>query len=234
MGPVRLNGLRPIIDGMKQVDVALLDGAAAASVSDALGYIGLINNVDFGSRSDTPYGKNALVRRALDAAIDRTALVNVVFNANVPPVAPNSPFYDETLTPPPRDLAKASALLRQAGVTPPLTLELITPNQPDSLQAAEVIQSMAADAGFNIRIVAMEITAAGQIPQRGDYQFIWTAGLVASTRTAIRFSSCRQVRATTLPATAIRRSTGCSSRDGPTDTGRRRVRVSKGMGSVAA
>ena len=75
-----------------------------------------------------------------------------------------------TLTPPPRDLAKAKALLRQAGVTPPLTLELITPNQPDSLQAAEVIQSMAADAGFNIRIVAMEITAAGQVQQRGDYQ----------------------------------------------------------------
>jgi peptide/nickel transport system substrate-binding protein len=61
-------------------------------------------------------------------------------------------------------------LLRQAGVTPPVTLELLTPNQPDTLQAAEVIQSMAAEAGFDIRIVAMEITAAGQVEQRGDYQ----------------------------------------------------------------
>ena len=64
-----------------------------------IGYIGLINNVDFGPRSDTPYGKNALVRRALDAVIDRTALVNVVFNGmfapNVQPVAPNSPFDDD-------------------------------------------------------------------------------------------------------------------------------------------
>jgi peptide/nickel transport system substrate-binding protein len=46
----------------------------------------------------------------------------------VQPVAPNSPFYDETLTPTPRDLQSESAL-RQAGVTPP-SLEPITPNQP--------------------------------------------------------------------------------------------------------
>jgi peptide/nickel transport system substrate-binding protein len=60
--------------------------------------------------------------------------------------------------------------LQQAGVTPPVTLELLTPNQPDTRQAAEVIQSMAAEAGFDIRIAAMEITAAGQVEQRGDYQ----------------------------------------------------------------
>jgi peptide/nickel transport system substrate-binding protein len=144
------------------------------AISDALGYIGLINNLDHGPRSDTSYGKNALVRRALDAAIDRAVLVNVVFNGmfapNAQPVAPNSPFYDETLPPPPRDLEKAKTLLRQAGVTPPVTLDLLTLNQPDNLQAAEVIQSMAADAGFNIRIVAMEASAAIQIEQRGDYQ----------------------------------------------------------------
>jgi peptide/nickel transport system substrate-binding protein len=93
-----------------------------------------------------------------------------MFAPNVQPVAPNSPFYDETLTPPPRDLGKAKTLLRQAGVTPPVSLELLAPNQPDSLQVAEVIQSMAAEAGFDIHIVAMEMTAAGQVEQRGDYQ----------------------------------------------------------------
>jgi peptide/nickel transport system substrate-binding protein len=143
-------------------------------VSNALGYIGLINNLNFGPRSETPYGKNALVRAALDAAIDRQALVDVVFNGmfapNVQPVAPNSPFHDEALSPRPRDLAKAKTLLRQAGVTPPVTLELLTPNQPDSRQAAEVIQSMAAEAGFDIHIVAIEITTATQVQQRGDYQ----------------------------------------------------------------
>jgi peptide/nickel transport system substrate-binding protein len=95
---------------------------------------------------------------------------NGMFAPNAQPVAPNSPFYDEALAPPPRDLAKAKALLQQAGVTPPVTLELMVPNQPDTRQAAEVIQSMAAEAGFDIHIVATEITAAGQLEQRGEYQ----------------------------------------------------------------
>ena len=169
-------GTTDITEYLAPTDVAAVKGdpRLKLAVSDALGYIGLVNNLNLGPRSDTPYGKNALVRAALDAAIDRTALVNVVFNGmfapNVQPVAPNSPFYDETLTPPPRDVEKAKALLRQAGVTPPVTLELLAPNQPDSRQAAEVIQSMAAEAGFDIRIVAMEMTAAGQTVQRGDYQ----------------------------------------------------------------
>jgi peptide/nickel transport system substrate-binding protein len=169
-------GTTDLTEYLAPTDVATVksDPRLKLAVSDALGYIGLINNLNLGPRSETPYGKNALVRAALDAAIDRAALVNVVFNGmfapNAQPVAPNSPFYDETLPPPPRDLAKAKALLRKAGVTPPITLELLTPNQPDSLQAAEVIQSMAAEAGFEIRIVAMEMTAAGQVQQRGDYQ----------------------------------------------------------------
>jgi peptide/nickel transport system substrate-binding protein len=169
-------GTTDITEYLAPTDVAAVkaDPRLKLAVSDALGYIGLVNNLNLGPRSDTPYGKNALVRAALDAAIDRTALVNVVFNGmfapNVQPVAPNSPFYDETLTPPPRDLGKAKTLLRQAGVTPPVSLELLAPNQPDSLQVAEVIQSMAAEAGFDIHIVAMEMTAAGQVEQRGDYQ----------------------------------------------------------------
>jgi len=177
---VRLANLRAgttdLTEYLAPTDVATVqaDPRLKLAISDALGYIGLINNLDFGPRSDAAYGKNVLVRAALDAAIDRQALVDVVFNGmfvpNVQPVAPNSSFYDEALPPPPRDLAKAKDLLRQAGVTPPVRLELLTWNQPDSLQAAEVIQSMAAEAGFDIHIVAMEVTAAQQVQQRGDYQ----------------------------------------------------------------
>jgi peptide/nickel transport system substrate-binding protein len=169
-------GTTDITEYLAPTDAAAVkaDPHLKLAVSNALGYIGLVNNLNLGARSNTPYGKNALVRQALDAAIDRTALVNVVFNGmfvpNVQPVAPDSPFYDEALSPPPRDLAKAKALLRQAGVTPPVTLELLTPNQPDTRQAAEVIQSMAAEAGFDIHIAAMEATAAGQVQRSGDYQ----------------------------------------------------------------
>ena len=113
------------------------------------------------------------MRAALDAAIDRQTLVDVVFSGmfapNAQPVPPNSPFYDEFLNPPPRDLAKAKALLRKAGVTPPVTLELLVPNQPDNRQAAEVIQSMAAEAGFDVHLHFLRnLPALAHRPDRQD------------------------------------------------------------------
>ena len=143
-------------------------------VSDALGYSGITNNLDNGSRSNTPYGKNALVRQAFDAAIDRAALVDVVFNGMMAPsvqaVSQSSPFYDEALAPPQRDLVKAKALLKQAGVSLPVKLELLTPNQPDTMQQAEVIQSMTAEAGFEVHIQAIEFASSLQASARGEYE----------------------------------------------------------------
>jgi peptide/nickel transport system substrate-binding protein len=143
-------------------------------VFDGLGYASITNNLSNGPRSDSPYGRNALVRQAFDAAIDRAALVQVVFNGmyapSVQPVSQSSPFYDEALPPPPRDLAKAKALLKQADVTLPVKVELLTVNQPDQMQVAEVIQSMVAEAGFDLRIQAMEFASSLQASDRGDYE----------------------------------------------------------------
>jgi peptide/nickel transport system substrate-binding protein len=143
-------------------------------VFDALGNLGITNNLENGARADTPYGKNALVRQAFSAAIDRTALVNVVYSdmyaPSVQPVSASSPFYDPSLEPPPRDVAKAKALLKQAGVTLPVKVDLMTPNQPDQLQVAEVIQSMTSEAGFDVHIQAVEFASSLQASARGDYQ----------------------------------------------------------------
>lgn len=143
-------------------------------VSDALGYFGITNNIDNGARANNPYGKNALVRQALSLAIDRAALVKVVFNDMYAPgiqaVPPDSPFYDAALKVPARDVAKAKALLKQAGVQTPLKLELLTFNDPDILQASEVIQSMASEAGFDIHIQAIEFASSLQASNRGDYE----------------------------------------------------------------
>ena len=143
-------------------------------VSDSLGYFGITNNLANGPRADNPYGKSALVRQALDLAIDRAALVKVVFNDMYSPgvqaVPASSPFNDSALQVPARDVAKAKALLKEAGVTTPVKLELLTFNNPDILQASEVIQSMAAEAGFDVRIQAIEFASSLQASQRGDYQ----------------------------------------------------------------
>ena len=143
-------------------------------VSPALGYFGITNNLANGPQADNPYGKSALVRQAFDLAIDRKALVNVVFSdmytPNVQPVPANSPFYDKALAPPARNVEKAKALLKQAGVQLPVKLELLTFNDPDILQAAEVIQSMASEAGFDVHIQAMEFASSLQAAHQGQFQ----------------------------------------------------------------
>jgi peptide/nickel transport system substrate-binding protein len=143
-------------------------------VSDALGYIGVTNNLANGKRADNPYGKAALVRQAFSLAIDRDALVNVVFNGMYAPtiqaVPASSPFYDADLKVPARDVAKAKALLAQAGVKPPVPLELMVANSPDAEQVGEVIQSMAAEAGFDVHVRATEFATTLTLSEQGDYQ----------------------------------------------------------------
>jgi peptide/nickel transport system substrate-binding protein len=169
-------GTTDLVEYVAPTDVAAVkaDSRLKLAVSDALGHADITNNLVNGPRADTPYGKNPLVRQAFDAAIDRAALVSVVFNdlfaPNVQPVSQSSPFYDEALPPPPRDIAKAKALLKQAGVTLPVKVELMTPNQPEQMQVAEVIQSMVAEAGFELRIQAIEFASSLQASVRGDYE----------------------------------------------------------------
>jgi peptide/nickel transport system substrate-binding protein len=143
-------------------------------LSDALGYFGITNNLENGPQAKNPYGQNALVRQAFDLAIDRAALVNVVFNGlfvpTVQAVPPSSPFFDEALKVPARDAAKAKALLQQAGVTLPVKLELLAINDPENMQAAEVIQSMASEAGFDVHIQSMEFASSLQAAVRGEFQ----------------------------------------------------------------
>ena len=68
-------------------------------------------------------------------------------------------------------MAAAKALLKQAGVKLPVTVQLTVPNNPDMRQVGEVIQSMAAEAGFDV-----QINAIGVSPRR------WTRPTAANSR----------------------------------------------------
>jgi peptide/nickel transport system substrate-binding protein len=142
-------------------------------VYDALGYQGITFNLAHGARAQTPVGQQAVVRQAFALAIDRTALVQVVYNGMFTPVAQAipaaSPFYDPAIVPVPRDAAKARAMLLAAGVKLPVTLELTTTNSPTQQQEAEVIQSMAAEAGFDVKVRATEFSASLDADDRGDF-----------------------------------------------------------------
>lgn len=143
-------------------------------VSDSLGYFGITNNLANGPASKNVYGQNALVRQAFSLAIDRKALVNVVYNdmyaPSVQAVPSSSPFYDAALKVPARNVAEAKALLKKAGVTLPVKLELLAFNNPEVLQTAEVIQSMAAEAGFDVQIRAMEFASSLSAAHQGQFQ----------------------------------------------------------------
>jgi len=142
--------------------------------SPALGYEAITFNVANGDQARSPLGQNKLLRQAFEAAIDRKALVDVVFNGmytpNAQAVSPASPFYIASVPPPPRDLAKAKALIEQAGVPTPIVVQMNVPNTPDRAQEAEVIQSMTREAGFDVKINLIEFAASLQAATRGAFE----------------------------------------------------------------
>ena len=71
---------------------------------------------------------------------------------------------------PARDVAKAKALLAQAGVKTPVTVVLTVTNETDNQQAGEVIQAMARDAGFDVKIRSTEFASSLQAAYAGDFE----------------------------------------------------------------
>ena len=142
--------------------------------SDALGYQGITNNTDNGPRSKGPYGRDPRVRQAFELSIDRTAMLQVVYDGMFPAtaqaVSASSPYYVPSVQPPARDVVRARALLKAAGVATPFPLELMVQNSPDAVQTAEVIQSMAAEAGFDVKIKALEAGSALNAMIAGDFE----------------------------------------------------------------
>jgi peptide/nickel transport system substrate-binding protein len=142
--------------------------------SPALGYAGISFNLGNGARAKGPIGQNALLRQAFDAAIDRQALNEVVFNGMYLPtiqaVTPSSPSYVPGYEPPPRDIAKAQALVKQSGVATPIAVSMNVPNTSDNAQMAEVIQSMVHDAGFDLKINLIEFASSLSAASQGDFE----------------------------------------------------------------
>ena len=150
------------------------DPKLTLAIGDGLAYTGINFNLANGPAADTATGRSALVRQAFEAALDRTAMNQVVYDGLYSPSIqanpPSSPYFDAGLKPPPRDLARAAALLKQAGVQTPVPVTLTTSNEADNQQVAEIIQSMANEAGFSVKLKVMEFASSLQAGYAGDFQ----------------------------------------------------------------
>ncbi len=144
------------------------------AIDDSLAYTGITINTDNGPAHDTALGKIALVRQAFELALDREALIQVVYAGMYTPTVqanpPSSPFFFQDLKVPARDVAKAKALLKEAGVSTPVPVTLTITNGSDIQQVGEVIQSMTSEAGFDVKIKAMEFASSLQAAYAGDFQ----------------------------------------------------------------
>jgi peptide/nickel transport system substrate-binding protein len=85
-------------------------------------------------------------------------------------INPQNPYYQGAFPIAKRDVAKAKALLKEAGVNGPITIDFMVPNGPETRAVAEVVQSMAAEAGFDLKIRITEFATSIKQAEDGDFQ----------------------------------------------------------------
>jgi len=172
------------------------DAKLKLATQTEIGYQGLSLNIALGDAGKSgPFGDRRL-RAALEAAIDRSALNEVVFSGNFLPgnqwVSPKHPYYEPRFPVPGRDIAKAKRLVAEAGVKTPIAVDFMVPNNPESRQVAELIQSMAKEAGFDMKIRVTEFATSLKEAEQGRYQafLIGWSGRVDPDGNVFVFQKC--------------------------------------------
>ena len=185
---------RPLATDIKTIrDTPKLKLVSAVEI----GYQGLTINLSNGPKADTPLAKSAKVRKAFELALDRDALNQVVFNGEFVPgnqwVNPQHPYYQQSVPIPKRDVAKAKALLKEAGASGPITIDFMVPNNPETRQVAELIQSMVAEAGFDMKIRVTEFATSLKQAELGEYQayLIGWSGRTDPDGNIYAFAACK-------------------------------------------
>ncbi len=149
------------------------DKRLVLSTAPELGYFGLTINVG-NDKTKGALSQSEKVRQALDLSLDREALNQVVFNGEFTPgnqwVSPSHPYYQKAFPIRPRDVEKAKALLKEAGVTVPVPVDLMVTKGAENEAVSQVIQSMAAEAGFDLKIRVIEFATSFKQAQAGEFQ----------------------------------------------------------------
>src|SRR6201996_2735457 len=149
------------------------DSRLKLSTALELGYMGLTLNIA-NDKNKGALSQSEKVRQALDLSIDRDAINQVVFNGEFTPgnqwVSPEHPYYQKAFPIPKRDVAKAKALLKEAGVPLPVSVDYLVPKGSEYEAVAQVVQSMAGGAGFDLKIRVVEFATSFKQVQSGEFQ----------------------------------------------------------------
>src|SRR5437588_1351618 len=149
------------------------DSRLKLSTAIELGYQGVTLNIGK-DKAKGPLSQSAKVRQAHDLSIDRDAINQVVFNGEFKPgnqwVNPDHPYYQKSFPIHARDVETAKALLKEAGVTPPVIVDVMVPKGAETEAVAQVIQSMASETGFDMKIRVTEFATSLKQAEAGEYQ----------------------------------------------------------------
>jgi peptide/nickel transport system substrate-binding protein len=201
---VRLANLRSgqldFIERMAPSDVPGLKSDSRFKVSKIveIGYQGITINLGKSDQAQkNPLGRDARVREALELSLDRAAIVQVAMDGEAELgnqwVAPNNSWYATNVPIPKRDVAKAKALLAAAGVPNP-SFTLMTPTTSDAQKIAQVVQAMAKEAGFDVKIQSTEFATSLNLADKGQfdaYLLAWS-GRADPDGNLFSFHACKQ------------------------------------------
>jgi peptide/nickel transport system substrate-binding protein len=181
-------------------DVAKLQADKKLKISriTEIGYQGITINVGKSDKAkQNPLGRDARVREAFELSLDRQGLAQVVMDNEATVgnqwVAPSNAYYTKNVPVPRRDVARAKALLKEAGVPNP-SFTLVAPTTSDAQRLAVVVQSMAREAGFDVKIQATEFATSLNMADKGDfeaYALAWS-GRADPDGNLFSFDACNQ------------------------------------------
>ena len=201
---VRLANLRSgqldFIERVAPSDIPQLKSDARFQIAriTELGYQGItINTGKSDQAQKNPLGNDPRVREAFELSLDRPGIVQVAMDGEAAPgnqwLSPANSFYSKGTPIPKRNIARAKALLKEAGVVNP-TFTLMTPTTSDVQRVAQVVQAMAKEAGFDVKIQSTEFATSLNLADKGQfdaYMLAWS-GRADPDGNLFSFYGCKQ------------------------------------------
>jgi peptide/nickel transport system substrate-binding protein len=163
-----------------------------------IGYQGITVNLAKSDKAKTSVlARDQRIREAFELSLDRQGLVQVVMDNEATAgnqwVAPGNAYYAKNVPLPKRDIARAKALLKEAGVPNP-SFTLVTPTTSDAQRIALVVQAMSREAGFDVKIHSTEFATSLNMADKGDFEALvlsWS-GRADPDGNLFSFHGCKQ------------------------------------------